>query len=122
MLLTLPTPGPLKETEESMFKLIIVSPICKPIKTPKLADRKPLGLNEDREVSLAEAIWHVKSADYVAVGVTLNDCNSQCVVDVSKATLLKALRCLKRVNRTRPKSKRVYAVRVSDVFGTTVVG
>ncbi len=75
--------------------------------------REPLGLNEERTVSLRDAIYHVRTSPYVAFGVQLNEQGNHTVVDVTRALALRTLRKLK---------GRVRVVLLRDIFGTLVIG
>jgi len=87
----------------------ILIPAVKSVKTSRL----PLEMNEERVVSLKDAIHLVKIAEQVAFSCKLNSQGALLVVDVSRACALKNLR--------RQKG-RVATLNVSDIFGTTVIG
>lgn len=77
------------------------------------ASRQPLAVNEERTVSLKDAIYHVTRSDYVALSVALNHDGNASVMDVTKALVLRNLRRL---------HGRVATVHLCDLFGTLTIG
>jgi hypothetical protein len=76
------------------------------------SSRAPLADNEERVVSLPDAIALVKQARQAAFSCKLNEVNFA-IIDVSKACALRHLRRLK---------GRVRHLQIADIFGTTVIG
>lgn len=74
--------------------------------------RQPLEINEERTVSLRDAIAIVRQTSQVAFHTIVNGTQSV-IVDVSRALALRTLRRLK---------GRVFSIALADVFGTLVIG
>lgn len=79
-----------------------------------IRDRSALRQDEERIVSVKEAIWQVKQVKQIAFSTTLNGNGNACIVEVSRAC---ALRNLQRI-----KNRGVGQVHIAEVFGTLVIG
>ena len=79
-----------------------------------IRDRSVLKQDEERIVTIREAIWQVKQAEQVAFASTLNGNGNACIVDVSRACALR--------NLQRSKHRGVKQVHLAEIFGTLVIG